>query len=234
MRATLCRIGGFPPAQRAAAELRYSILARHGCSASSEVRFEAFEHPLKYTVSAPCMRRPSPPSFFSGFSRFPTNGGACALRTPYSNLLGASRCPSSFSPSFLPRASPWSSALSVAQAVPGRDCWQPLHSAQSIRCLVEVKFRRTGGKDTSGIPFKVLRTPSGNLPVYSRIRKHGTAVTTIIRHAMGDITALKKDLMAICEAPVREREDVLDSAFLLTQERDAWADARETWNLSES
>ncbi|KAL8272712.1 hypothetical protein Esti_003348 [Eimeria stiedai] len=57
---------------------------------------------------------------------------------------------------------------------------------------------------------QVLRTPSGNLPVYSRIRKHGTVVTTIIRHAMGDISALKKDLLAICEAPVRERCGTLE------------------------
>lgn len=88
---------------------------------------------------------------------------------------------------------------------------QPLPCRRQFeRSLVEVKFRKASGKDTSNIPFKVLRTPSGNLPVYSRIRKHGTAVTTVIRHAMGDISALKKDLLAICEAPVRERCGTLE------------------------
>ncbi|KFG47045.1 mitochondrial large subunit ribosomal protein IMG2 [Toxoplasma gondii RUB] len=58
--------------------------------------------------------------------------------------------------------------------------------------------------------FQVVRTPSGNLPVYSRVRKHGTEVTTIVRHAFGDITAMKKDLVAICEAPVRERLGTLE------------------------
>ncbi|KEP65467.1 UNVERIFIED_CONTAM: large subunit ribosomal protein IMG2 [Hammondia hammondi] len=78
------------------------------------------------------------------------------------------------------------------------------------RSLVEVKFAQQRGKDTSHVPYKVVRTPSGNLPVYSRVRKHGTEVTTIVRHAFGDITAMKKDLVAICEAPVRERLGTLE------------------------
>ncbi|CBZ55876.1 conserved hypothetical protein [Neospora caninum Liverpool] len=78
------------------------------------------------------------------------------------------------------------------------------------RSLVEVKFAQQRGSDTSHVPFKVVRTPSGNLPVYSRVRKHGTEVTTIVRHAFGDITAMKKDLVAICEAPVRERLGTLE------------------------
>ncbi|PHJ23527.1 mitochondrial large subunit ribosomal [Cystoisospora suis] len=85
-----------------------------------------------------------------------------------------------------------------------------LCATEQRRSLVEVKFTQQKGKDTSQVPFKVVRTPSGNLPVYARVRKHGTAVTTIIRHAFGDITAMKKDLMAICEAPVRERCGTLE------------------------
>ncbi|CDJ41235.1 Conserved protein, related, partial [Eimeria tenella] len=92
--------------------------------------------------------------------------------------------------------------VAAAAAAPAAGCLSPfaaaaaaaaplsvtsLSSFQSARFLIEIKFKKVPNKDTDQIPFKVLRTPSGNLPVYSRIRKHGTAVTTIVRHALGDV-----------------------------------------------
>ncbi|KOB61805.1 hypothetical protein PFHG_03541, partial [Plasmodium falciparum HB3] len=54
------------------------------------------------------------------------------------------------------------------------------------RGILQTKFKKKN--DTSyNLPFKVSRTISGNLPVYPKIRRHGTIVTTIVRHIYGDI-----------------------------------------------
>eukprot|EP00927_Polykrikos_kofoidii_P047146 TRINITY_DN41230_c0_g2_i1.p1 TRINITY_DN41230_c0_g2~~TRINITY_DN41230_c0_g2_i1.p1 ORF type:complete len:239 (-),score=33.44 TRINITY_DN41230_c0_g2_i1:83-799(-) len=53
--------------------------------------------------------------------------------------------------------------------------------------------------------FKVLRTHNGNLPVYEKYKRHGTEASTIVRHVFGDQDAMRRELMMICEAPVRIR-----------------------------
>ncbi|KAF8821117.1 large subunit ribosomal protein IMG2 [Cardiosporidium cionae] len=89
-------------------------------------------------------------------------------------------------------------------------CWGYLSSRPQLRYIVQSGTKKRKGTDTTAIPFKVSRTASGNLPVYPRIKRHGTIVTTQIRHIFGDIAVLKKDLMQICEAPVRERMGSLE------------------------
>eukprot|EP00928_Gymnodinium_smaydae_P044072 TRINITY_DN29425_c0_g2_i1.p2 TRINITY_DN29425_c0_g2~~TRINITY_DN29425_c0_g2_i1.p2 ORF type:complete len:229 (+),score=42.87 TRINITY_DN29425_c0_g2_i1:56-688(+) len=59
-------------------------------------------------------------------------------------------------------------------------------------------------------PWKVLRTQNGNLPVYEQFRKHGTEVTTYIKHFYGDVETMRKDLNRVCEAPVRVRAGALE------------------------
>lgn len=60
------------------------------------------------------------------------------------------------------------------------------------------------------VPFKVSRTSSGNLPVYTRFKANGKRGTTIVRNIRGDIQAIKKEIMTVCEAPVRERVGSLE------------------------
>mmetsp|Transcript_41805 Transcript_41805/g.116584 ORF Transcript_41805/g.116584 Transcript_41805/m.116584 type:complete len:206 (-) Transcript_41805:75-692(-) len=54
-------------------------------------------------------------------------------------------------------------------------------------------------------PWKVLRTHNGNLPVYLRVSYQGAVVTTLVAHFYGDVEHMRKELMRICEAPVRIR-----------------------------
>uniref|UniRef100_A0A7S1PN44 Large ribosomal subunit protein mL49 n=1 Tax=Alexandrium catenella TaxID=2925 RepID=A0A7S1PN44_ALECA len=54
-------------------------------------------------------------------------------------------------------------------------------------------------------PWKVLRTHNGSLPVYLRVSYQGAVVTTMVSHVFGDTDHMRKELMRICEAPVRER-----------------------------
>eukprot|EP00931_Biecheleriopsis_adriatica_P112802 TRINITY_DN87576_c0_g1_i1.p1 TRINITY_DN87576_c0_g1~~TRINITY_DN87576_c0_g1_i1.p1 ORF type:complete len:194 (-),score=20.70 TRINITY_DN87576_c0_g1_i1:16-597(-) len=59
-------------------------------------------------------------------------------------------------------------------------------------------------------PWKVLRSHNGNIPVYTRYRGGGTEITTLVRHFFGDAEAMRKDLMQVCEAPVRLRAGKLE------------------------
>eukprot|EP00913_Durusdinium_trenchii_P011088 g10410.t1 len=59
-------------------------------------------------------------------------------------------------------------------------------------------------------PWKVLRSQNGELPVYSRYRYAGKEVTTIVTHIFGDIEAIRKELMSVCESPCRERPGKLE------------------------
>ncbi|CAE7796009.1 unnamed protein product [Symbiodinium sp. CCMP2592] len=60
-------------------------------------------------------------------------------------------------------------------------------------------------KDQPTKPWKVLRSHNGNLPVYTRYHKAGSEVLTVVHHFFGDIEAMRKELMQVCEAPVRIR-----------------------------
>eukprot|EP00920_Eleutheroschizon_duboscqi_P002984 GHVT01007155.1.p1 GENE.GHVT01007155.1~~GHVT01007155.1.p1 ORF type:complete len:221 (+),score=44.90 GHVT01007155.1:263-925(+) len=96
------------------------------------------------------------------------------------------------------------------------------------RGLVEMSFARKrktsqeAEKQKAKPPFQVARTPSGNLPVYARIRRGGLQVTTILRHCFGDVKALRQDLMNVCEAPVRERLGSLEVKGLHTIKIKQW------------
>eukprot|EP00929_Paragymnodinium_shiwhaense_P101994 TRINITY_DN65192_c0_g1_i1.p1 TRINITY_DN65192_c0_g1~~TRINITY_DN65192_c0_g1_i1.p1 ORF type:complete len:209 (+),score=32.41 TRINITY_DN65192_c0_g1_i1:108-734(+) len=59
--------------------------------------------------------------------------------------------------------------------------------------------------DRPPMPWRVQRTISGDLPVYERYRKHGLEATTLVRHLVGDKEHFRRELMKVCEAPVRER-----------------------------
>ncbi|CAE7601980.1 unnamed protein product [Symbiodinium microadriaticum] len=50
-------------------------------------------------------------------------------------------------------------------------------------------------KDQPMKPWKVLRSHNGNLPVYTRYRKAGSEVLTVVQHFFGDIEAMRKELM---------------------------------------
>ncbi|KYN96777.1 mitochondrial large subunit ribosomal protein, putative [Plasmodium reichenowi] len=89
------------------------------------------------------------------------------------------------------------------------------------RGVLQTKFKKKN--DTSyNLPFKVSRTISGNLPVYPKIRRHGTIVTTIVRHIYGDIKVFKDHLRNICEAPVREHVGYIEVKGLHTLKIKQW------------
>ncbi|SOV78288.1 mitochondrial large subunit ribosomal protein, putative [Plasmodium sp. gorilla clade G3] len=89
------------------------------------------------------------------------------------------------------------------------------------RSILQTKFKKKN--DTSyNLPFKVSRTISGNLPVYPKIRRHGTIVTTIVRHIYGDIKVFKDHLRNICEAPVREHVGYIEVKGLHTLKIKQW------------
>eukprot|EP00921_Rhytidocystis_pertsovi_P025016 GHVQ01040358.1.p1 GENE.GHVQ01040358.1~~GHVQ01040358.1.p1 ORF type:complete len:262 (-),score=32.46 GHVQ01040358.1:1865-2650(-) len=90
------------------------------------------------------------------------------------------------------------------------------------RCIAQKSFIKDKTKSSDNVPFKISRTPSGNLPVYSKIRRRGTDVSTEIRHIFGDISALRKDLMIVCEAPVRERIGCLEIKGLHVRKIKGW------------
>ncbi|BAM41809.1 mitochondrial large subunit ribosomal protein [Theileria orientalis strain Shintoku] len=80
-----------------------------------------------------------------------------------------------------------------------------------LRCIVQSSFARTNKSNkNANLPFKVTRTPSGNLAVYTKIRAHGTVQYTVVRHIYGDIQAMKEQLRILCESPVRERVGSLE------------------------
>uniref|UniRef100_A0A7S0ZPD5 Large ribosomal subunit protein mL49 n=1 Tax=Noctiluca scintillans TaxID=2966 RepID=A0A7S0ZPD5_NOCSC len=53
--------------------------------------------------------------------------------------------------------------------------------------------------------WKVMRTQNGNLPVYSVYTRQGTEVTTYVKHFYGEVEVFRRELMNICESPVRVR-----------------------------
>mmetsp|Transcript_63802 Transcript_63802/g.103347 ORF Transcript_63802/g.103347 Transcript_63802/m.103347 type:complete len:202 (+) Transcript_63802:39-644(+) len=59
-------------------------------------------------------------------------------------------------------------------------------------------------------PWKILRSHNGNIPVYTRYRHGGTEVTTLVRHFFGDVENMRKQLMQVCESPVRMRAGKLE------------------------
>ena len=56
------------------------------------------------------------------------------------------------------------------------------------------------------LPFDVMRTHKGNLPVYSDIRAGGSRKVTVIRKIYGDLDAFKEELSKIVSnAPILDK-----------------------------
>ncbi|SBT77318.1 mitochondrial large subunit ribosomal protein, putative [Plasmodium ovale] len=89
------------------------------------------------------------------------------------------------------------------------------------RSVLQSKFQKKN-EASYNLPFKVSRTTSGNLPVYPKIRRHGTIVTTVVRHIYGDIKVFKEHLRNICEAPVREHIGYIEVKGLHTLKIKQW------------
>ncbi len=53
------------------------------------------------------------------------------------------------------------------------------------------------------LPYTVLRSVNGELPVYKVYKGDGKIVNTVVKHVRGDIDALRKDLSQVCESPVK-------------------------------
>mmetsp|Transcript_64828 Transcript_64828/g.193182 ORF Transcript_64828/g.193182 Transcript_64828/m.193182 type:complete len:224 (-) Transcript_64828:100-771(-) len=71
-------------------------------------------------------------------------------------------------------------------------------------------------------PWKVLRTHNGNLPVYLRVSYQGAVVTTMVSHFFGDVEHMRKELMKVCEAPVRLRASRFEIRGLHTWKIKEW------------
>ena len=58
-------------------------------------------------------------------------------------------------------------------------------------------------KAMSVVSYIVRRTRNKELPVYKKFRSEGRQINTVVRLIEGDYLALRKELAAVCEAPVR-------------------------------
>lgn len=114
----------------------------------------------------------------------------------------------------------------------GRDILSKFFFSQNEKCrnlyiylskrnVLQSKFIKKDD-NTYNFPFRVSRTTSGNLPVYPKIRRHGTIVTTVVRHIYGDIKVFKEHLRNICEAPVREHVGYIEVKGLHTLKIKQW------------
>eukprot|EP00746_Dinoflagellata_sp_MGD_P051778 gnl/MRDRNA2_/MRDRNA2_230275_c0_seq1.p1 gnl/MRDRNA2_/MRDRNA2_230275_c0~~gnl/MRDRNA2_/MRDRNA2_230275_c0_seq1.p1 ORF type:complete len:127 (+),score=9.44 gnl/MRDRNA2_/MRDRNA2_230275_c0_seq1:36-416(+) len=79
-----------------------------------------------------------------------------------------------------------------------------------LRLLHEYKFRPQKDVDTTRLPFKIRRTPSGNLPIY--VRQGPAGPITTIKKVFGDKDALAAEVSRICtsERTVRKAVAVPD------------------------
>lgn len=51
----------------------------------------------------------------------------------------------------------------------------------------------------AALPFRVLRSSRGNLPIYTDIRNGGTRIVTILRKYTGDTDALRDEVQRQCD-----------------------------------
>uniref|UniRef100_A0A0G4F2U7 Large ribosomal subunit protein mL49 n=1 Tax=Chromera velia CCMP2878 TaxID=1169474 RepID=A0A0G4F2U7_9ALVE len=98
-------------------------------------------------------------------------------------------------------------------------------SGGRVRTILQRKFAMKPASqrpDTSQSPWKVVRSQSGNLPVYSRIMSNGTKVNTVVRGIFGDVSNFKKELMNVCEAPVRSKANGVEVEGLHVKKVKQW------------
>ncbi|CAD7947503.1 unnamed protein product [Amoebophrya sp. A25] len=55
------------------------------------------------------------------------------------------------------------------------------------------------------LPWRIRRTSFGNFAVYERFKRGGIEAYTVLRNVEGNIRSLRKQLIHVCEAPVRVR-----------------------------
>lgn len=60
------------------------------------------------------------------------------------------------------------------------------------------------------LQWRVRRTINGNLPVYERFQRGGIKAYTQIKNVDGDVHAMRKKLLRVCESPVRVRKGRID------------------------
>jgi large subunit ribosomal protein L49 len=53
------------------------------------------------------------------------------------------------------------------------------------------------------LPFTVLRTINGELPVYKIYKGNGKIVNTVVKNVRGDLDRIRKELAMVCESPVK-------------------------------
>ena len=53
------------------------------------------------------------------------------------------------------------------------------------------------------LPFSVIRTVNGELPVYKIYRNNGKVVNSVIKHVRGDVNEFRKAVANVCESPVK-------------------------------
>jgi len=53
------------------------------------------------------------------------------------------------------------------------------------------------------LPFSVLRTVNGELPVYKVYKGNGKIVNTVVKNVRGDMESMRKQLSLISESPVK-------------------------------
>lgn len=73
----------------------------------------------------------------------------------------------------------------------------PLPLTYKLNPVPETRFPNSPIGNTDHIPFKILRTHVGNLPVYTEFKNDRNQKTTIIRKITGDVEEFKKELSKV-------------------------------------
>lgn len=71
--------------------------------------------------------------------------------------------------------------------------------SNTLRCAISPPVSLSG----QSLPYTILRTANGELPVYKVYKAQGKIVNTVVKHVRGDIDSLRKDLAKVCESPVK-------------------------------
>lgn len=74
---------------------------------------------------------------------------------------------------------------------------------QISRCLRSASELIARSSEERQLSYTICRTVNNELPVYKVFKGNGRTVNTVVKHVRGDMTALRKDLAAICESPVK-------------------------------
>jgi len=67
------------------------------------------------------------------------------------------------------------------------------------------QLRNKEASDPNTLPFFVSRTKNARLPVYTEYRNGGTRKLTVLRKYRGDVNALKRELIMLCNEEITEK-----------------------------